>query len=133
MDMAWLPSPGSSTSSNLLAAVTEEGSLAILDIECGAGLPEDLSTASPVDDTTDCISCLSGMPSFGSSLLLPRQMSLILRLLIQVATPTLANSAFSLQFGRGFHALLSSLHQTDQQGNVNAGLRYGSVPLHGGR
>lgn len=98
--MAWLPNPGSSsTSSNLLAAVTEEGSLAVIDIECGTGSSDDVSTSGTVDDATDFISCLSGVPSFGSSLLLPRQMSLILRLLIQVATVTLATDICLLLFG----------------------------------
>ncbi|CAD7702710.1 unnamed protein product [Ostreobium quekettii] len=91
MDMAWLPSPGCQSSSNLLAAVTEEGSLAVLEIDSasqGSGALDDLLTGDAVDGPVSYTDCLSGNPSFGSSLLLPRPMSLLLRLMIQVGVPS---------------------------------------------
>lgn len=87
LDISWIPNPTSAASTSLLATVTEEGSIAVLDTESHIASENSPGPLSPREDTSFMWNgtVLGGNPCMGSSLLLPNPLRLLLRLLLQVS------------------------------------------------
>eukprot|EP00210_Caulerpa_lentillifera_P005055 g4828.t1 len=110
MDVAWMPSLSPSRVATLLAAVTEEGNIIITEVN----LPTIVSKQSTQSLSThldqsmkelclmeDGIDALSTNSSVFSTLILPKSLSLFIRLMIQVGVPMSVLEEIVMESGKG--------------------------------
>lgn len=100
MDLAWIPGPTPSSSNALLATVSEEGTISVVDTEIFTSSSP--SEKSPIQGSPGGLSStdenysmwngvvLGGHPWLSSSLLLPSPLRMLLRLVLQVCFPYFA-------------------------------------------
>jgi len=96
MDMAWIPSLHPSGISTMLAGITEEGNLVVLEADIPEVLkprliqrPNSLAMRKKESDAvSEAIDCLGGQASITSTLALPKSLTLFLRLLVQIGLPS---------------------------------------------
>ena len=96
MDIAWMPGLHSSGLSTLLSGITEEGNVVIIEVEvpeivrlrANASLFSVSSNEKKqMDRVEDSLDVLSGHASVATTLALPKSLTLMLRLLLQVGLP----------------------------------------------